>query len=285
VEVALRYDNGSELPIYPAAAGPSGTKVYAEAIKGDNYKIVLRNRLNRRVGVVVAVDGRNIISGEKSWLGRNERMYILEAHEEQEYSGWRTGDDRVNRFYFTTSADSYAGAFKDESAMGVIAVAVYQELRFQAYSEMRGPTLPQLPMEAAPKPVPAPSSGDNFSAAPSLPAPASPKRFDASPSHSAPAAKESARAPRAGASSAQREQRESAEREESAGTGYGASEYSPVRLVEFEPDEKALEKVLIRYEWRATLCKKGVIACGTTSFPANRLWDGDGYAPPPPGRN
>jgi len=43
--------------------------------------------------------------------------------------------------------------------------------------------------------------------------------------------------------------------------------------------------VLIKYEWRETLCRMGVISCGQTygRIP-NRLWDGCGYAPPPPAR-
>jgi|GEM_PF-3322003 len=47
----------------------------AEAVKGYHCRIVVRNKLNRRVGVVVAVAGRNIIPGQKSWLKNNERMY------------------------------------------------------------------------------------------------------------------------------------------------------------------------------------------------------------------
>jgi hypothetical protein len=71
---------------------------------------------------------------------------------------------------------------------------------------------------------------------------------------------------------------------ESAGTGYGREEYSPVRTVEFEPERAAAEKVYVKYEWRETLCRKGIIACGKP-LPPNRMWGEDGYAPPPPGRN
>ena len=123
VEVSIVTDNGHLLSFYPHKSTHGLKKVYAEAIKGDNYRIVVRNKLNRRVGVVVAVDGRNIISGQKSWLKNNERMYILKPYATNEYSGWRTGQERVNRFYFTDVPDSYAAAFGDQSAMGVIALA------------------------------------------------------------------------------------------------------------------------------------------------------------------
>jgi hypothetical protein len=123
VDISIITDNGHLLPFYPHRSTHGLKKVYAEAVKGDHYRIVVRNLLNRRVGVVVAVDGRNIISGQKSWLKNNERMYILEPYATNEYPGWRTGQDRVNRFYFTDVPDSYAAAFGDQSALGVIALA------------------------------------------------------------------------------------------------------------------------------------------------------------------
>lgn len=233
VEVRIRYDNGSEIPFYPVPAQAPNRKFYAEASRGEQYGIVVRNLLNRRVGIVIAVDGRNIISGKKSWLRNAERMYILEPYGVGEFKGWRTGDDRINRFYFTTAADSYAAAFNDQTAMGVIAVAVYPEVRrYEPPVEMyKGSSW-------SPKPAPAPQK----------------------------------RAMVADMAS------------ESAGTGYGREEYSPVQTVEFEPERAVAEKIYVRYEWRETLCRKGIIACGKP-FRPNRMWDEDGYAPPPPVRN
>ena len=106
VEVRIVTDDGRTLPTYPVKTKHDLKKVYAEAIKGDHYRIEVRNRLNRRVGLVIAVDGRNIISGEKSWLKNSERMYILEPYGSGEFAGWRTGQDRINRFYFTDVPDS-----------------------------------------------------------------------------------------------------------------------------------------------------------------------------------
>ena len=42
--------------------------------------------------------------------------------------GWRASLEAVNEFYFTDWKDSYAEAFGDRSARGVIAVAVYREV-------------------------------------------------------------------------------------------------------------------------------------------------------------
>lgn len=215
VTVELRMDDGRTVNLYPASGL---NRAYAEAVKGAGYRIVVRNTTSRRVGLVIAVDGRNIVSGAKSWLRNDERMYILEPHGTQEHAGWRTGQDRINRFFFTTADDSYAGRFDDTSAMGVVAVAVYPEV------------------QRPPCPLPATAG-----AAQNL---------------------------------ARKESRDKVS-EAAAGTGYGREEYSPSRVVAFEPEAAALEKTYIKYEWRDTLRRLGVVRDG------NRFWEG-GYAPPPP---
>lgn len=254
VTVRIVTDNGRPLPTYPVKTKHALKKVYAEAVKGDHYRIEVRNRLNRRVGLVIAVDGRNIISGEKSWLKSSERMYILEPYGTGEFAGWRTGQDRINRFYFTDVPDSYAAAFGDESAMGVITVAAYPEVR-----------------RYEPPPVSL-----------SRPAPAWQRGYD----HNGTADLGRAEAP---AAAAPRKEKSSAAAEkalEGAGTGYGHEEYSRVETVAFEAESRAAETIHFKYEWRATLCRLGVVRCDIPPRrPPNRLWDNGGYAPPPPGRS
>jgi hypothetical protein len=228
VEVRIRSDGGRVLPLYPVAGGVAARKFYAEAVKGEPYSILVRNRLDRRIGVVVAVDGRNIVSGKQSHLARDERMYILEPYAQGAFAGWRTSLESVNRFYFTDAADSYAAAFRDESAMGVIAVAVYPEV-------------------------------------PRLDAPADLSQ--------APLRSEARRAPAAKGES------------ESAGTGFGGRVHAPARLVAFEPEAASADKVLIRYAWRSTLCRQGIVRSGCARPPHNRLWGGGDFAPSPPGRS
>jgi len=236
IEVSIASDHGRFLPFYPMKNHPTLKKVYAEAIKGDHYRIIVHNKLNRRVGVVVAVDGRNIISGQKSWLKNNERMYILEPYATNEYSGWRTAQDKINRFYFTDVPDSYAAAFGDESAMGVIAVIAYPEIQRYEPSMDHSYLLPEKRERGAAR---------DKAAAPSV-------------------------------------QSEASER---AGTGYGREEYSPSYKVSFDPENRAAESILIKYEWRKTLCDLKIINCGRwNGYSHNRIWDNDGYAPPPPCR-
>ena len=228
VDVQLRSEGGRLISLYPVAGRPQTTKVYAEAVKGDHYSIVARNLLGRRVGLVIAVDGRNIISGQRSWLRNDERMYILEPYGYGEFKGWRTSLESINRFYFTDPGDSYAAAFHDESAMGVIAVAVYPEVRRR-----------QEPMDLSQ----APQKSDR---------------------QAAPSAKAEG---------------------ETAGTGFGRVEHSPARVVAFEPEGTAADTIYIKYEWHSTLCSRGIISCDRVKPPRNRMWDGDDFAPPPPGRS
>ncbi|HYA88982.1 MAG TPA: hypothetical protein VEI57_18235, partial [Nitrospirota bacterium] len=204
---------------------------YLEAKKGENYGIVIRNNTPERIGVVIAADGRNIISGGRSDLKNNETMYIVNSYETTRYDGWRTSESEVHRFYFTEPADSYSvRTFDDSSAMGVIAVAVFRE------KERQQSHLEQKQNEVAP-------------AAPSM---------------------EGARRSN-GKSLA----------DESAGTGFGETEYSPVIRVEFEPEVMPIQKILLNYEWRETLCRKGILQCEQKG--TNRLWDKEEFVPYPPG--
>ncbi len=103
-------------------------RAYLEAEQGRNYGIRVRNYTDGRIGLVIAVDGRNIISGKKSSLRPSEPMYVLGAHGQTTYEGWRTSTTRVHRFFFTDVENSYAEAWGDRSAMGVIAIAAFREV-------------------------------------------------------------------------------------------------------------------------------------------------------------
>ncbi len=130
VDVSVVSDYGEIYPLYRTypRSLQAAKYFYLEAVKGEKYNIRVSNLSGRRVGVVIAVDGRNIISGQKSGLSRNERMYIIAPNGLNTFEGWRTAMDRTNRFYFTTQSNSYAErVFADGSAMGTIAVAVFYE--------------------------------------------------------------------------------------------------------------------------------------------------------------
>lgn len=156
VELEIVSDHGEVLAAIPHKSYETGrtlvVKKYLEAVKGRNYSIVIRNNSSGRIGVVVAVDGRNIISGRKSFLRRDEEMYVISPYGYTKLDGWRTDDRTVHRFYFTEQADSYSKrTFDDSSAMGVIAVAAFSEKERPGYLYER--SLQRLPAQGSPDPV------------------------------------------------------------------------------------------------------------------------------------
>lgn len=235
VDVDVVSDVRGPLPLYRAGSrGRASHRSWLEARQGERYGIRIRNNTGSRVAVVVAVDGRNIISGARSDLRGDERMYVIAPHESATYEGWRTAQDRVNRFYFTDPGDSYAAAFGDRSAMGVIAVAVYREA---------GPAPTAQPERVAP---PAPQRAEKRAEAPGAAAPGIGPTL----------------------------------RGDTAGTGFGEEADSPSIRVAFAPESREAERHVLKYEWRETLCRKGIVDCRSTR---NRFWDDD-YAPYPPSR-
>ena len=132
VRIEVVAEDGSTLLSVPHRdfneGGTHVIKKFLEARKGQNYGIVVRNSGSERIGVVIAVDGRNIISGKQSNLSNSEEMYVIDGNGSARLDGWRTDSSTVHKFYFTNVAESYsARTFNDTSAMGVIAVAVYRE--------------------------------------------------------------------------------------------------------------------------------------------------------------
>lgn len=242
IQVDIVTDTGRVLPVYRQSSSEINTfRAYLEAVYGKNYGINIHNRTGNRIGLVIAVDGRNIISGQKSQLKASEQMYILGPHEYGNFEGWRTSTRKIHRFYFTDEGDSYAGAWDDYTAMGVIAVAVFPEKKYDRplhydQSESRRKI-------GRPGAVPqSPSAGAN---------------------------EKSARA--------------DADLESQPGTGFGNQKYSRVRVVKFDPVRIPSSRYFLKYEWRETLCDKGIIHCGINR-PSNRFWpDEGGFTPYPPG--
>lgn len=220
VEINVISDSRGELRKFPAQRyGRPGRQFFIEAAKGEKYEIEVRNQTPRRIGVVIAVDGRNVISGKKSYLKPKERMYVLEPWQSNTFSGWRTGKNKVNRFYFTKSDSSYAGAWGDYSAMGVIAAAVFDERPHYR------------------------------------------NRYEINTDSMARSAKK-----------------------KQLGTGFGESEYSPSRVVDFIPHSQPRKKVFLKYETRKQLCKRGVLDCYSTRHYPNRFWPDNEFVRPPPVR-
>lgn len=239
VEVDIVSDQRGSLRQFHAGSQRMDTeRSYVIARNDERYRIRISNPSNERIGVVIAVDGRNIISGKKSQLSSHERMYILDPYQSQEYDGWRTGRNQINRFYFTGMNDSYATHWGDQTAMGVVAIAVFNERNQQTYGKGK--------------------RGNG---------PAGEKRG--------------------------RKFGKFYSQEEAPGTGFGEGEWSPSREVRFAAQKRPAHKTFIKYEWRKTLCRMGVVQCGPKYTQReqnhNRFWPhdtshnrkNDGFAPFP----
>jgi hypothetical protein len=128
VVVEIIGPDGRAFQEFPVNARDGARRSYLQAERNARYQVRVRNGTGERLGLVIAVDGRNIINGRKSDLARDEPMYVLDAWSSEDYSGWRANLESINEFYFTDWSDSYAEAFGDRSARGVIALAAYREM-------------------------------------------------------------------------------------------------------------------------------------------------------------
>jgi hypothetical protein len=277
VEIVDQY--GSTFSQMPVRHSGKAYRAYLQAERGARYRIRVTNRSGERVGLVIAVDGRNIITGARSDLARSESMYVLAPWETNEYSGWRSSLADVHEFYFTEWEDSYAEAFGDRSARGVIAVAVYREKESQALREQK-----LREQERQRELAKGTESGDATSRdAPSRNAASGDEASGHAPSRdrASGAAPPAAQAPGEADSSfgSRRERKADAEYSEP-GTGYGDRRDERAIRVAFEAEPRATSRVFLKYEWRETLCRKRLVACDESG---NRFWpDSLSFAPPPP---
>ncbi|PKL50093.1 MAG: hypothetical protein CVV42_03645 [Candidatus Riflebacteria bacterium HGW-Riflebacteria-2] len=108
-----------------------GSSLYVEARRGERYTIRVRNNWHGRIALAISVDGRNIISGERSYNRSSESMYVLNPGQTGNFDGWRSSYSQVQRFYFTSDDDSYAGRMGDYSQIGWIKVTAFRERYYE----------------------------------------------------------------------------------------------------------------------------------------------------------
>ena len=81
---------------------------YFQAYRGRNYALAVTNNTGRRIGVLIAVDGLNVVNGERSRLASGEAMYVLDPWERAVIRGWRSSLHDVRKFVFVDEERSYA---------------------------------------------------------------------------------------------------------------------------------------------------------------------------------
>src|SRR5262249_46319239 len=70
----------------------------------------------------------NVVSGERSNLGRSEAMYVLDPHEQTVVRGWRTSLHDVRKFVFVDEERSYAERTgQANGALGWIRVLAFRQ--------------------------------------------------------------------------------------------------------------------------------------------------------------
>lgn len=114
-------DAGStELPQYPQRG-----ERWIAAEPGHRYALRLTNHSDRRVLVVLSVDGVNAVSGETA--ASDQRGYVLAPWQSTEIAGWRKSQREIAQFVFTDLVDSYATRTGRPDNVGVIGMAVFDE--------------------------------------------------------------------------------------------------------------------------------------------------------------
>jgi hypothetical protein len=259
VSVDVRVE-GRQAPLYAAPDG-SG-RWYLEAREGARYSILLSNRGPQRLAVALAVDGLNVISGERGAAeppaGDPGRLYVLAPGEMTEVRGWRTSLQEVQRFVFVDEQASYAArAGKANARMGWIEIAVYRE-RYPSW------------------PYPSPSRRDTDGASAGTRGAPQEGERDRAEEGRTDSVRESpppAAAPSGGVAA-----------RAYPGTGWGPRVEDRAELVSFDPQPLPAERLTLRYEYREALLALGI---DPGRWPrADRLRQRergeDGFAMPPP---
>lgn len=261
VDVQVLVD-GWTTPLYVRPG--AWDKTYFQAFKGKNYSLVVRNTTNQRVGVLLAVDGLNVVNGQKSSLSHREAMYVLDPWESATIQGWRTSLRDVRRFVFVDEERSYASRTDQANGdMGWIRVLSFREHnpvvwrearpRVKDGSEWQGRNEMEGSRERAQEPhatAPAPPSASGESKRGDLRAEKSMGQL-----HSAP---QSDAAP---------------------GTGWGEQRWDPVRRTQFTAVARATDHLVLRYEYASGLRALGIFPRERRVFERER---GEmGFAAPP----
>ncbi|HNX75356.1 MAG TPA: hypothetical protein PLM07_10810 [Candidatus Rifleibacterium sp.] len=132
VQVSIVGDERGDLETWSAYRHHhyhSSPRLSVLARQGERYTIRVTNTSGSRLAVVISVDGLNIISGDRSDNASNESMYVLDPGQTGNFSGWRSGMSHVQRFYFTSAGDSYAGRKGQRDQLGMIRISAFREQR------------------------------------------------------------------------------------------------------------------------------------------------------------
>ncbi len=117
---------GSSVPAECAALAKVDyifTRTYTtEPVLGATYRVVLTNKTDASLGVVLAIDGLNTNGGLAATGTADDRKWILAPRQTVRISGWQVSTDQALAFRFETPSHSEA---TDPTQRGIIRVDAY----------------------------------------------------------------------------------------------------------------------------------------------------------------
>jgi hypothetical protein len=121
ISVGLRDQSGNFLPGLTV-----GDRWFVVGEEGRRYSIVVRNRSELRLEIVLSVDGLDVIDGRPASF--RKRGYVIEPHRQLVVEGFRQSTEAVAAFRFGAVRESYANQkYGDTRNVGVIGIALFNE--------------------------------------------------------------------------------------------------------------------------------------------------------------
>jgi len=122
VTTELRDQSGRMLPGLIV-----GDRWFVVGEEGRRYSIVVRNRSDFRLEIVLSVDGLDVIDGRPASF--RKRGYILDPHQRLVVEGFRQSTEAVAAFRFGPVRESYAAEkYHNTRNVGVIGIALFNEV-------------------------------------------------------------------------------------------------------------------------------------------------------------
>jgi hypothetical protein len=202
---------------------------YVEALENGEYELRIHNPLGTRVAVALAVDGLNTIDARhtSAW---DAHKWVIEPYGTIQVRGWQMSSENARRFYFTTERDSYGAKLGQTANLGVISAVFFRERK------------PFTIMPVVPRPPKEDSRIRNDSTAP----------------ESGTSGQSSSNADNRSVERSRTEAYPPPD-DESAATGIGRSVRNDVQWIKMDLDSRPAAEVTIRYEYRASLVRLGII--------------------------
>ena len=242
---------------------------YIEGKEGTNFSLRLRNNSSQRVLFVPTIDGISVLNAKEGSF--KSRGYIVDSHSSTTIEGWRTSDDKVAQFFFSSPKQSYAKRINKGGNLGVIGCAVFKEKRHE-------PVYPPVTIINN-FPEPKPYNPPMWPAWPSI----TPNHtFDPVNVYSLNCSA-GAQANALNAMQATNTNNNKVFASAGLGTGFGEDKYSPTVTVDFERENHPDEVFNIYYNTRENLASLGIefkkpvyVSKTPKAFPKE-----DGYCPRP----